>query len=86
MKITDIRPIVADLSYGYAGDRRASLFILVDTDEGITGLGEATSFPSDGSYVVRDIVVGMRDALIGEEPLRHRSNLAQAVQTLHLPG
>ena len=68
MKITDIRPIAADLNYGYAGDKRASIFILVDTDERITGVGEATNFPSDGSYVVRDIVVRMTEALIGQNP------------------
>ena len=68
VKITDIRPIATYLSYGYAGDKRASIFILVDTDEGITGVGEATNFPSDGSYVVRDIVVRMRRSLIGQNP------------------
>ena len=68
VKITDIRPITTDLSYGYAGEKRASIFILVDTDEGITGVGEATNFPSDGSYVVRDIVVRMRKVLMGQNP------------------
>ena len=68
MKITDVRPIATSLSYGYARDKRASIFILVDTDEGITGVGEATNFPSDGSCVVRDIVVRMRMLLIGQNP------------------
>lgn len=72
MKITDLRwttafiPIEAPLRYAYGAHPGFSRIIIeVDTDEGITGLGECYSGPSrDGQ--LRE----MRPQLIGEDPFQ----------------
>ena len=73
MKITDLkiwvtRPVEKGRSY---------LFLCIDTDEGISGVGEATCSGGGGSIVVANMLRFMRDStlqydfrdsLIGENP------------------
>ncbi|HVC45957.1 MAG TPA: enolase C-terminal domain-like protein [Terracidiphilus sp.] len=72
MKITDIRwtaafiPIEAPLRYAYGAHSGISRVIIeVDTDEGITGLGECYSGPSREGQLRE-----MRPQLIGEDPFQ----------------
>lgn len=72
MKITDLRwttafiPIEAPLRYAYGAHPGFSRIIIeVDTDEGITGLGECYSGPSREGQLRE-----MRPQLIGEDPFQ----------------
>ena len=76
MKITDMRVWLARISIEGAA-ARTWVFIEVDTDEGITGIGEASSTGGGGSVVVGNIVKQLRDStvvgdfresLLGENP------------------
>lgn len=77
MKITDVEALILKQpSIELIGDgSQDTVLILVKTDEGITGVGEVDSSP----YVVKQIVespashmacLGLRDILIGEDPLQ----------------
>jgi L-alanine-DL-glutamate epimerase-like enolase superfamily enzyme len=77
VKITDVEAIVlrqATIDEGIADGSQDDLVVLVHTDEGLTGVGEVDSSPevvrslleSNGSHAV---ATGLRDALIGEDPL-----------------
>ncbi|MGP6178317.1 mandelate racemase/muconate lactonizing enzyme family protein [Microbacterium sp. A196] len=70
MKITDIRTLVVGAPTPGTGklSNRNYLFVLVDTDEGITGLGEATLEGHDSS--VRGVLEDLRALVIGQDPLR----------------
>ncbi|MEO6982813.1 MAG: hypothetical protein ABI072_06825, partial [Edaphobacter sp.] len=70
MKITNVRwtpvfiPIEAPLRYAYGSHPGISrLVIEVETDEGLTGLGECYSGPSREGQLAE-----MRPLLIGEDP------------------
>jgi glucarate dehydratase len=72
MKITDVRwtpvfiPIEAPLRYAYGSHPGVSrLVIEIDTDEGLTGLGECYSGPSREGQLAE-----MRPQLIGEDPFQ----------------
>ena len=76
MKITDVRCVILKQpTIEMIGDgSQDTVVIFVDTDEGITGVGEVDSSP----YVVKAIVetpashmacMGLREVLIGEDPL-----------------
>ena len=74
MKITDLKIWVT-----MPGEGRTYVFLRIDTDEGVSGAGEATSSGGGGSIVVgnmarllRDSTVSQdfRDSLIGEDPER----------------
>lgn len=76
MKITDVRSIILKQpTIEMVGDgSQDTVVILVDTDEGITGIGEVDSSP----YVVKSIIdmpashmacMGLKEVLIGEDPL-----------------
>jgi galactonate dehydratase len=77
VKITDIRPwIVTGPATepgvpGHAGERLHYVFVQVDTDEGLTGWGEITTYPG---LVANRAVVAMirevREVLIGLDPSR----------------
>ncbi len=77
MKITDVEAIVLRqpvLDEGIADGSQDDLVILVSTDEGITGLGEVDSAPDAVRALVHQqgshaVATGLRDALIGEDPL-----------------
>ena len=76
MRITDVRSmILKQPTIELVGDgSQDTVVILVETDEGITGIGEVDSSP----YVVKSILempashmacMGLRELLIGEDPL-----------------
>ena len=71
MKITDVRPILLTSSYGVSGahiGRRSACFVQVETDEGITGLGETYA----GVYVpeiAAQIVEFFKPHLVGRDAL-----------------
>ncbi len=77
MKITDVEAVVlrqAVLNEGIADGSQDDLVILVSTDEGITGIGEVDSAPDAVQALVHQrgshaVATGLRDALIGEDPL-----------------
>ena len=77
MKITDVEAVVlrqAAVNEGIADGSQDDLVILVSTDEGITGIGEVDSAPEAVQALVHQrgshaVATGLRDALIGEDPL-----------------
>ncbi|MDP6514517.1 MAG: mandelate racemase/muconate lactonizing enzyme family protein [SAR202 cluster bacterium] len=68
MKITDIKPIPTQPTEYSRRSNRTWTFVQIDTDEGITGYGEATNYPGGGSLVVASTINQVREALIGEDP------------------
>jgi galactonate dehydratase len=52
------------------GERLSWLFIEIDTDEGITGVGECSNWPGNGNAIVRRAVEVVGERLIGEDPRR----------------
>jgi galactonate dehydratase len=76
MKITDMRVWLTAMPIEGAGSR-TWVFIEIDTDEGITGIGEASSTGGGGSVIVGNMMNNLRDStvatdfresLIGEDP------------------
>jgi len=61
MKITDIRPIIV-------ADQRNFLFVVVETDEGIQGIGEAGITWRE--QAVAGFIEALRPTLIGQDPRR----------------
>ena len=58
---------IADLKvYSVAARRTNWVFVEVETDEGLTGLGEATNYP--GSDLVAAAALRLKDRLVGEDP------------------
>ena len=76
MKITDVRPWIVtgpptDAASGPAAHLQQYLFIQVDTDEGLTGWGEVTTYPGlVANRVVAAMVREVRSILVGEDPSR----------------
>ena len=69
MKITDVRAYVVDPDLPLSeADAWQYTFVTVHTDEGLTGWGESSSEPSDGSLLTARGVEAVREALIGEDP------------------
>lgn len=70
MKITDVNAYVVNPplpEYGSSSEREWT-FVQIDTDEGITGWGEATNYPGGGSFLSAQAVLMQKDVLIGEDP------------------
>lgn len=70
MKITDVKAYVVDPplpEYGSSNEREWT-FVQVETDEGITGWGEATNYPGGGSFLTAQLVLMLKDVLVGEDP------------------
>ena len=76
MKITDVEvaylkmPTISEISNG----TQDVAVVLVHTDEGITGIGEAETSPHVAKAVVdaprsHSVMVGLREVLVGENPL-----------------
>lgn len=90
MRITGIRstpvavPFHTEEAWAY-GSRKGMISILVevDTDEGITGLGEAPAYPS--ADVVLSVLRTIEPLVIGEDPVRTErlSRLIDVVGTWH---
>ncbi len=74
MKITDIETLSIAVGPGY---RYAVVVVLVRTDEGITGIGEASL--GGRSRGVLGIIDHCRDLLIGQDPARIEHNWNQIV-------
>ena len=66
MKITDIKTFLVDASAPNAWATRNWLFVKVETDEGIYGLGEASGWPR----VIQTAITDLTPMLIGEDPRR----------------
>ena len=69
MKITDIRTV----ELGAPPDEHVRLnrnwtFVIINTDEGVTGLGEATLYRMD--LAVNGVIQHLRDVLLGQDPTR----------------
>ena len=62
MKITDLRVYLTK-----AGTGRTWVFVEIDTDEGITGLGESTNSGGGGALVVGRALEMLRDDLKGQD-------------------
>jgi L-alanine-DL-glutamate epimerase-like enolase superfamily enzyme len=77
VKITDVEAVVLRqeaVNEGIADGSQDDLVILISTDEGITGIGEVDSAPEAVQALVHQrgshaVATGLRDALIGEDPL-----------------
>lgn len=69
MKITDLKVYVVDPS-GHRSPAQAWTFVQIDTDEGISGFGEASNYPGNGSLIVGDALRRVKEFLIGEDPSR----------------
>ncbi len=71
MKITDVKAWVVEPQgpvFGSTMDRHWT-FVRIDTDEGISGWGEATSSPRRGSFLTAQAILAMKEALVGEDPV-----------------
>lgn len=68
MKITDIKTFLVDATppNGWGGGGRNWLFVKVETDEGLYGIGEASGWPRVVETAVRDLAT----ILVGEDPTR----------------
>lgn len=66
MKITDIKTFLVDAAQPGSWGHRNWLFVKVETDEGIYGIGEASGWPR----VIQTAVEDLKPALIGEDPGR----------------
>jgi galactonate dehydratase len=77
MKITDVRtwivtgpPTDAGVP-GHAGERLHYVFVQVDTDEGLTGWGEISTYPGLATNrAVAAMIREVRPVLVGEDPAR----------------
>ena len=70
MKITNVNAYVVDPDlpeYGSSSERQWT-FVQIDTDEGITGWGEATNYPGGGSFLTGQTVRMLKELLVGEDP------------------
>jgi len=77
MKITDIKTF-----HAYDGERN-NIFLEVETDEGITGVGEAYSIGPDRSVI--SMIDEMKPWFIGEDPSRIEWLIRRTKNTLRFP-
>ena len=70
MKITNVNAYVVDPEYRSGGstEDRQWTFVQIETDEGVTGWGEATNYPGGGSFLTAQTIHSCREVLIGEDP------------------
>src|SRR5919107_4051606 len=68
MKITEIKTFLVDATPpgGWGGGGRNWLFVKVETDEGISGVGEASGWPR----VIETAVQDLKSILLGQDPGR----------------
>jgi galactonate dehydratase len=68
MKITDVKAyVVVPEIPGMTDRERQWTFVQIDTDEGITGWGEATNYPGGGSLLSAHTIRLLKEILVGEE-------------------
>ena len=76
MKITDIRPWIVsgpptEAASGPAGHLQQYIFVQVDTDEGLTGWGEITTYPGlVANRAIAAMIREVREVLVGADPAR----------------
>ena len=70
MKITDIKvyPVVAQIGGALSSMNIGWVFLVVETDEGISGIGECSNWPRKGNILVARAVEAVKDAVIGRDP------------------
>ena len=72
MKITDVTPLITrPPRLERVWDQESGptwTFIRIDTDEGISGVGEASNWPGGGSILLGRMVRHLKDMLVGENP------------------
>ncbi len=67
MKITDVKVSLCEAAFDRKRlGQRSWVFVQVETDEGITGIGEATNWPGD--IVVASAVKQLAPMVVGEDP------------------
>jgi galactonate dehydratase len=78
VRIADLKVYVVD-AYGAAAGEHPSAahdegwtldwtFVEIRTDTGLTGFGECSNFPGNGSLIVGDAVRRLREFVVGEDP------------------
>jgi galactonate dehydratase len=67
VKITDLEVYVVD-PFGRGSAAFAWTFVRILTDEGISGVGEASNFPGNGSLIVGDAIRRLKEFVVGEDP------------------
>ena len=72
MKITDVKAYVVEPrgTATFSARERQWTFVRIQTDEGLTGWGEATNYPGRGSFLTAAAVEAQADILIGQDPNR----------------
>lgn len=72
MKITDVKVYPVTPERGPAvSDTKARVgwvFVVVETDEGISGIGECSNWPRKGDILVAKAVETVKDSIIGRDP------------------
>ena len=68
MKITDVKVHVFEAE-AVSPPSMAFLFVQVETDAGITGWGEASTWAGGASILVAHAIEAARDTLVGEDPV-----------------
>jgi galactonate dehydratase len=74
VKITDVRPWIVtgpptDAASGPAAHLQQYIFVQVDTDEGLTGWGEVTTYPGMvANRAIAAMIREVRDVLVGQDP------------------
>ena len=66
MKITGLKVYVVDPARQQAKFGRTWTFVHVETDAGLTGVGECTNYPGGGSLITGNTVHLLAEVLIGE--------------------
>ena len=80
MKITSVTPVPVSAGTAFGG--RNYMFVKIETDEGITGWGEATS----GPMAVATMVEEFGELLIGKEPGRIEQHWQTLYHHFHVRG
>lgn len=73
MKITDVRVhVVSPMGTDEVipGSRLGWAFVEVDTDEGLTGIGECSNWTGKGDILIGHAVRTLKDSLVGRDPSR----------------
>ncbi len=68
MKITDVRAQLLKPTPDSSEWFGSWLLVFVDTDEGVTGMGEASNTPGAGSFILADALDRVKDSVVGEDP------------------
>jgi galactonate dehydratase len=70
MKITDLNvyPVQSHLETALGSMSANWLFVVLETDEGISGIGECTNSPRDGNILVAKALQTIKGTLVGRDP------------------